>query len=1320
MGRLRLGQLTLLLVLATGCGRDNPRVETPDAGELTVVPNTQTSFVGQQFSIDVRFRPPGGAERSLIGDPELALSSSDPTGLTVVPSEGLAVSGAAGDYQIRALFRGQSATASVEVLQGTLERLRVEPAGPLAVALGADVPLRVTGVLTTGVEVDLTEGRTGTRYSASGPQIQVSPDGRVSAVQVGDAEVVVENDEVAASVSFQVQSLPDDVERLRVDPAPVILERNEVRSVLVFGVRSDGSEVVLPQTVLETSLVRRTGVVRLQGLRLTAQGQLGEDVMRVRYFEVVTEVDVRVVRPDPEVASLVVTPRQLEVRSGEVAPLRVVALFVNGTERDVTSDSGTVYRSDAPGVAEVDDQGRVTGVSPGFAEIVVRFGGQEDAAEVQVEAGDPVTRLVVEPNPIALEVGQTVDLDAVAEFADGTELDVSRQVSLRPVAGGALQLTDGVLEGSAQGAGTAVFEFGGVQASVPYAVVQDLSSVQLRFEPDPIRVEVGESVEFQLFAEVPGLGSFEITTLPSVTYVPTMDFDVSPGSVRGLAAGRGELVAILPEGIEARVNVVVLQVGGFDSLRISAPPEIPRNRAFPIAVVGIRSDGTGELLNGDPSLTVQTSPSTVLSLQSSGPNLRIVGQTDGRAELTAFTGANLTASAEIRVRGGVDPVVGLQVAPDQLELAVGQQVELQAEAVTDRGTSFEPRGRDGLFAVAADGAVRVLGGQGRIALQGQTPGNTVVSVFYDGLRVPVLVEVVQGPPIVGLQFALASRAEAGETLEPELFGITADGRRLDLSSDPRVAYTVSDPTVLRFVNGVFEALAAGTVTVEAQFGMLTAQARVVVEDTRVPELLRLVPSAIAIGMTAEDITVVGRNLRGTDVWRADGTELSVVGTNGTTEVELRIPASLRQSPGEVDITAEAPAGRSNALELRVGEPPSVDEFFPGTVVVGGTTRVRVLGSGLDNGLRVTATPSTVTTSNLTSSGTVASVDVEPSQSGGVRLAFSNDFGPGFNLSVQTRNAPATDLIVRPSGTPPRRSGVVLVRDLTIEANATLLGTGTQPLVLLVTGDATIDGIIDVSGQGPPTGNTRGGVAGPGGGGGGGPSRSVGGDGAPSGGNGASSMMGNVGPGGGNGGGQGAGEGAASVSFPCGAGGGGGGAHGAGITGAGSNQPGAGGTAGGRSDYGGGTGGGGGHQCVLTQDRSGGGGGGGGVLEIQLVNGGDLTLGATGQLLATGGNGGDGEAFTGSGGGGSGGTIRLFTDGGQITVSNGGRIDVSGGDGGNTTRFGNDGGGGGGGRIDIDATASGTARVPAGATVIRGGVGPGPAQRAGAGTSRVNP
>src|SRR5688572_19929877 len=85
----------------------------------------------------------------------------------------------------------------------------------------------------------------------------------------------------------------------------------------------------------------------------------------------------------PEVSSVDVTSPGNEVVIGESLQLLVQAAFVDGSQRDVTSDAGTRYSASPQGIVSIQPGGLVQAVSSGTVTLVVTHeqGGEIAAAD---------------------------------------------------------------------------------------------------------------------------------------------------------------------------------------------------------------------------------------------------------------------------------------------------------------------------------------------------------------------------------------------------------------------------------------------------------------------------------------------------------------------------------------------------------------------------------------------------------------------------------------------------------------------------------------------------------------------------------------------------------------------------------------------------------------------------------------------------------------------------------------------------------------------------------------------------------------------------
>lgn len=102
------------------------------------------------------------------------------------------------------------------------------------------------------------------------------------------------------------------------------------------------------------------------------------------------------VKDEPEVVDLTVTPAQQTYRVDDHRQLQVVATYSDGTTRDVTHRAR--YDSLGDGVARVDDTGYVTVVGKGQAAVMVRYQFQAKVSHVLSPYADDVDLTAFTPN----------------------------------------------------------------------------------------------------------------------------------------------------------------------------------------------------------------------------------------------------------------------------------------------------------------------------------------------------------------------------------------------------------------------------------------------------------------------------------------------------------------------------------------------------------------------------------------------------------------------------------------------------------------------------------------------------------------------------------------------------------------------------------------------------------------------------------------------------------------------------------------------------------------------------------------------------------
>ena len=320
---------------------------------------------------------------------------------------------------------------------------------------------------------------------------------------------------------------------------------------------------------------------------------------------------VQAVRFSPDTATLIVgTTRQLVANA-------------YGRRDTLLTGRTMTWGSSAPGVATVSSTGLVTAAGLGTALITAEAEGKVDTASVTI-VPVPVKRLVVTPNPVAIQLGSTLQLAADPQDSTGASLS-GRTVTWSSNASGiaAVNATTGLLTAVANGSTSVVATSEGIVTTVPVTVAAPsiaLSSTTVTFtdratgsNPAAQVLNVTNGGQFTLsgLSRTVTYGSGQPTgwlaaTLSATTAPATLTLQATTGSLAPGTYTATVQVASTQTGVAAQnVNV---------TFTVTPQPQIGLSATAPVfgaltsgpdpaaQVVNVTNSGTGTLSN----LSIQT------------------------------------------------------------------------------------------------------------------------------------------------------------------------------------------------------------------------------------------------------------------------------------------------------------------------------------------------------------------------------------------------------------------------------------------------------------------------------------------------------------------------------------------------------------------------------------------------------------------------------------------------------------------------------------------------------------------------------------------
>jgi uncharacterized protein YjdB len=668
----------------------------------------------------------------------VAWVSSD-TSVAKVAATGTITAVAAGSARVTATVDGVSGTAEVRVLPGVVARVRIEP-DSLSLRPGGSGELTAIAYDSRGVVLT---GRA-VAWTSSHPAIAtVSAAGTVGAVAVGSARVTATVDGVTATAAVRVLApAPLAVVRVRVEPDSAVLNvggRIDLNAVALDaqGVALTGRVVTWVSSNGAVATVTASGVV-------TAVAE-GTAQLTATVDGVSGSARVRVVAPAPPtpptpaaVARVRVQPDSAYLNAGERVDLSAVATDAQGV---ALTGRVVVWSTANAGVATVSANGVVMAVGEGSVVIRATVDGVTGSATIHVRAPAPptptaVARVRIQPDSAYLNVGERIDLSAVALDERGNAL-TGRVVVWSPAnAGIATVSTSGVVTAVGEGSVVIRATVDGVTGSATIHVrvpAPPVAVASVDIEPDSLVLQVATRGELRVTARD---GSGNVLTGRAVAWSSSdaRVATVAAGVVTGAAEGTARITATV-EGVAASITVRVLPAPAAVARVVIQPDSVALAVGATADLSVTAYDAQGNVLTGR-SVAWASSSSSVATVASGGV-VRAVAE--GSARISA-TVDGVTGSASVRVLPAPPAAVSrVEVRPDSVTLAVGATADLGVTAYDARGNVLT--GRSVTWS-SSSAAVATVGSGGVVT--GAAEGTARISATVDGVTGSASVRVTAG------------------------------------------------------------------------------------------------------------------------------------------------------------------------------------------------------------------------------------------------------------------------------------------------------------------------------------------------------------------------------------------------------------------------------------------------------------------------------------------------------------------------------------------------------------------------------------------------
>ncbi|GIP50338.1 hypothetical protein J53TS2_39290 [Paenibacillus sp. J53TS2] len=342
--------------------------------------------------------------------------------------------------------------------------------------------------------------------------------------------------------------------------------------------------------------------------------------------------------------------------------------------------------------------------------------------------------LLINPENLTLQAGESQALAVTYKAADGTESDVTAAAVYHVTEPAIAEVNAGIVTGLTAGTTTIEVEHEGLTKAVTVTVTAEGGEEQpeLRVSPETLTLQAGESQALAVtYKTVDGTESDVTQTAGYRVADPTVA-EVNAGNVTGLAAGT-TTIEVEHEGLTKTVAVTVTPEGGEEQADLRVNPESLTLQAGESQALAV----TYKAIDGTESDVTETAEYRVADpLIATVTNGNVTGVAEGTTTIeVVYGGFSRTVTVTVIPEGGEEQAE-LLVSPGTLTLQVG---ESQALAVTYKavdGTESDVTAA-AAYRVAEPTIAEVNAGN----VTGLVAGTTTIEVEHEGLTKFVSVTV---------------------------------------------------------------------------------------------------------------------------------------------------------------------------------------------------------------------------------------------------------------------------------------------------------------------------------------------------------------------------------------------------------------------------------------------------------------------------------------------------------------------------------------------------------------------------------------------------
>jgi len=589
----------------------------------------------------------------------------------------------------------------------------------------------------------------------------------------------------------------------------------------------------------------------------------------------------------PPVASVAVNPATASVQVGQTAQLTATPQDASGNP---LSGRVVTWASSNTAIATVNASGLVSAVAAGSATITATSEGKSGSAAVTVTTV-PVAAVAVTPASPSVQVGQTAQLTATPQDANGNPLSGRTVTWTSSNQAVATVNATGLVTGAAAGAATITATSEG-KSGTAAVTVTPVPVASVAVTPASASIQTGGTIQLTATpkdANGKPLTGRTVAWTSSNTAAATVG---GSGLVTAVGAGAATITAT-SEGQSGASSITVTNVP-VASVAVS-PATASVAAGLTVQLTATPKDANGNPLSGR-AVAWTSSNAAVATVDASG---LVTAVAAGSATITA-TSEGQSGTAAISVTPA--PVASVAVTPPSASVNEGTTVQLTA---TPKDANGNPLSGRVVTWASSNTTVATVSASGLVT--GKVAGSATITATSEGQSGTSAITVVRVPVAAVTVTPASASVNEGNAVQltatpKDANGTPLTGRTVTWASDNTTVATVS---ATGLVTGKVAGSATITATSEGQGG--TAAITVVhvpVASVTVSPAPASVQAGQTVQLTATPKDASGTPLAGRTVtWASDNTAVATVSGSG-------LVSGVAAGPATIMATSEGQSGTS--------------------------------------------------------------------------------------------------------------------------------------------------------------------------------------------------------------------------------------------------------------------------------------------------------------------------------------------------------------------------------------------------------------------------